>query len=78
MPRRPLFCPTCTDLLDQLTEASSACSSVSPDDPDLTSDAKRERYDELRRRVRDHLESGHFRSRGCDFRSLAPWNDLRR
>jgi len=84
MPRRPLFCHVCTDLLDQLTAATEALaaadSSVAgtngtnkPHTALQTSTEARNRYFELRGRVHQHREAAH--AHGSQFRcvSRAPW-----
>ena len=84
MPRRPLFCHVCTDLLDQLRAAAEAVASESSSVPGTTgtngihtamqtSTDARNRYFELRARVHQHRETDH--AHGSKFRcvSQAPW-----
>lgn len=70
MPRRPLFCHVCTDLLDQLTAATEAVASdganavgtTGTDEPHSawqTRTQERSRYFELRARVQQHREEAH-------------------
>lgn len=69
MPRRPLFCPTCDELLDQLAkaaEAAAACSgglrtAGTPEDPaNFQKEADlRNRYLELKERALQHRELAH-------------------
>ena len=77
MPRRPLFCQVCTDLLEQLTAAaeafatadSSVGSTIGTNKPHTalqTSTEARNRYFELRGRVQQHREAAH--AHGSQFR----------
>jgi hypothetical protein len=73
MPRRPLFCQTCDDLLNQLARAADAVAAEAPVVPETggaerhsTLDMRidlRERYRELRERVLLHLEIAHDQAR---------------
>lgn len=81
MARRPLFCKTCSELLDQLTKATEAVTGASPClNPEFASDqlqAALEAWTNLRmqylrswERARRHLESGHGRlSEPCTCRA---------
>ena len=84
MPRRPLFCHVCTDLLDQLTAAAEAVASEGSSAPGTigtngihtglqTSTDTRNRYFELRGRIHQHRETAH--AHGSQFRcvSQSPW-----
>ena len=84
MPRRPLFCHVCTELLDQLTAAaeavaaadSSVAGTIGTNKPHTalqTSSEARNRYFELRGRVQQHREAAH--AHGSQFRcvSQAHW-----
>ena len=84
MPRRPLFCDVCTDLLDQLTAAaeavaaadSSVAGTIGTNKPRTalqSSTAARNRYFELRERVHQHREAAH--AYGSQFRCVSrlPW-----
>ena len=77
MPRRPLFCQVCNDLLDQLTAAaeavvtadSSVAGTIGTNKPHTASQASteaRSRYLELRARVHQHREAAH--AHGSQFR----------
>jgi hypothetical protein len=73
MPRRPLFCQTCDDLLNQLARAAdvvAAGHAVGPEtdgtECHATSEMRtdlRERYLALRERVLLHLEIAHDQAR---------------
>ena len=73
MPRRPLFCQTCDDLLNQLARAADAVAAgdaVGPETGGTELHATlemrtdlRNRYLELRKRVQLHLEIAHDRAR---------------
>jgi hypothetical protein len=79
MPRRPLFCHVCADLLDQLTAAAEAIAAVdsngagiSTDKPHTISNVAtdaRSRYFELRGRVYQHREADH--ANGSQFRCVS-------
>ena len=80
MPRRPLFCQVCTDLLDQLTAAaeaialdrSSVALTVGRNEPHTalqTSTDARTRYFELRGRIHEHRETAH--AHGSQFRCVS-------
>lgn len=76
MPRRPLFCRVCTELLDELTAAAEAVvagSSVAgTNEPPAALQASteaRNRYFELRERVDQHREAAH--SRGSQIRAAS-------
>jgi hypothetical protein len=80
MPRRPLFCHVCTDLLDQLTAAAEAVASdgssvagtTGTNGPHAaleTSTQKRSRYFELKARVHQHREAAH--THGSQFRCVS-------
>jgi hypothetical protein len=81
MPRRPLFCHVCTDLLDQLTAAAEAVASEGSSVPETTgtnriltamqtSTDARDRYFELRARIHHHREAAH--AHGSQFRCASP------
>ena len=69
MPRRPLFCQTCDDLLNQLASAADAITAGDPVVTDTGGTERhytlevrtdlRDRYFELRERVVLHLEVAH-------------------
>ena len=72
MPRRPLFCPTCSELLDQLAKAAEAAATARPcASAGVGSDqlqAALEAWNRLRiqhlqiwEKARRHLESEHGR-----------------
>jgi hypothetical protein len=84
MPRRPLFCHVCTDLLDQLTAAaeavaaadSSVAGTIETNKPHTvlqTSTQARNRYFELRGRVHQHREAAHVRGSQSRCMSQSPW-----
>ena len=58
MPRRPLFCHACSDLLNQLSAAAEV---VAVSDSSMNADA-RTRYFELRAQVQQHREMAHARA----------------
>ena len=79
MPRRPLFCQTCDDLLNQLARAADAVAAgdaIGPENGGTECHSKlemrtdlRNRYLELREQVLLHLEIAHDQartSRQCD------------
>lgn len=83
MPRRPLFCHVCTDLLDQLTAAgeavaaadSSVAGPIGTNNPHTamqTSTDARKRYFELRARIHHHREAAH--ALGSQFRCASQAN----
>jgi hypothetical protein len=67
MPRRALFCPTCTELLDRLEKAAEAVlrkdAAFQPirertrDDGLDDQDGLRSRYLEIKERAQEHLEA---------------------
>jgi len=70
MPRRPLCCPTCDDLLEQLTKAAEAASAAGARmtaavgtkhfEPALQiSTETRQRYLDIRERLHQHRELAH-------------------
>jgi hypothetical protein len=70
MPRRPLCCPTCADLLEQLTKAGEAASAAGSRmtaavgtknfQPALQMRTEmRQRYLDIRERLRQHRELAH-------------------
>jgi hypothetical protein len=74
MPRRPLFCRTCTYLLDQLAKAAEAAGIAKPFELNPTAPkgldtmiaekmCAMDRHLELRSRAQQHLELGHAYSR---------------
>ena len=84
MPRRPLFCHVCTDLLDQLTAAaeavaaadSSVAGTIEMNKPHTvlqTSTEARNRYFELRGRVHQHRESAHASGSQSRCMSQSSW-----
>jgi hypothetical protein len=80
MPRRPLFCQTCTNLLDQLTKAADAAAAAGSDVLGTlgteefraalqTKTELRNRYLEIKERVLQHRETAHRHSTKFDCRS---------
>ena len=76
MPRRPLFCRVCTELLDELPAAAeavvagssvAACRGTNEPAALQASTEARNRYFELRERVDQHREAAH--ARGSQIRS---------
>ena len=72
MPRRPLFCPTCTELLDQLDKAAEAVchETFAPRGKGLDSDSRtqielRIHYLKIKERATEHLDK-HVHSRNAD------------
>ena len=75
MPRRPLFCQTCDDLLNQLARAADAVAAGDAVGPKTVGTERRAtlemradlrgRYLELRERVLLHLEIAHDQARTC-------------
>jgi hypothetical protein len=73
MPRRPLFCQTCDDLLNQLARAADAVAAGDAVGPEAGGTERyatlemrtdlRDRYLELRERVLLHLEIAHDQAR---------------
>ena len=74
MPRRPLFCQTCDDLLEQLAKAAEAAATCSgglrtAETPDNAAAFQEEadlrnRYFELKERALQHRELAHGPFRG--------------